>query len=167
MPLFLAPLLASGLDLVANFALAKGKDALEKATGVKLPDDGKLSAEQITLLKKYQYENEEALANIRLEEDKLSIEAQRISAQDTDSARDREVKINESEHASWLSKNTGSLIALVFVGVYLYLNYGLLSAMFKPEDTVFTTIIGNMTNIVMLIVGFYYGSSKTMKDMAK
>lgn len=31
MPVFLAPLLSQGLDLIANFALAKGKDALEKA----------------------------------------------------------------------------------------------------------------------------------------
>lgn len=164
MPL-IAPLLAQGLDLIANFALAKGKDALEKATGVKLPDEGNLTSEQITTLRKYQMEHEEHLASIRLEEDKLSLEAYKTQVADTSSARDREVKINESANASWLSKNTSSIIAIVFVGVYLILNYGLLSGFFNPKDTIFTTIIGNLTNIIMLIVGYYYGSSKTLKDM--
>ena len=165
MPPFLLPLLSQGLDLVANFALAKGKDALEKATGVKIPEDGKLSNEQALQLKKYQMEHEEELAKLALEDSKLDLELYKEEAKDRDSARDREIKINESVNASWLSKNTSSIIALVFVGVYLTLNFGLLSNYFNPKDVVFTTIIGNLTNITMLIIGYYYGSSKTLKDM--
>lgn len=165
MPPFLLPLLGQGLDLIANFALAKGKDELEKLTGVTIPEDGKLSNEQVTTLKKYQMEHEEALANIRLENNKLDLEAYKVQVQDTDSARDREVKTNESPNASWLSKNTSSVIALVFVFVYLAINYGLVSGVFSPKDTTITTIIGNLTNITMLIIGYYYGSSKTLKDM--
>lgn len=164
MPPFIAPLLAQGLDLVANFALAKGKDALEQATGIKLGDN--LTPEQTATLKKYQMDNEEHLMSLRLENNKLDLEAYKVQVQDTSSARDREVKINESANASWLSKNTSSIIALVFVAVYLILNYGLISGGFNPKDTVLTTIIGNLTNIVLLIIGYYYGSSKTLKDVA-
>ena len=165
MPPFLLPLLGQGLDLIANFALAKGKDELEKLTGVKLSDDGKLSDTELLALKKYQMEHEEELARIALDNNKLDLELFKEEAKDRDSARDREIKINESANASWLSKNTSSIIALVFVGVYLTLNFGLLSNYFNPKDVVFTTIIGNLTNITMLIIGYYYGSSKTLKDM--
>src|ERR1044071_3448534 len=46
--------------------------------------------------------------------DRLSIEYETLRVRDMESARNREVLINQSENASWMAKNTASVIALAF-----------------------------------------------------
>ena len=101
-----AGLLAQGLNLVGNAVLAKGKEWVEEKTGVKLVPD--MSPEELMKLRQFELEHEEELQRLQLEENRLTYE-------DTKSARDMNTRINESSNATWLSKNIPAILALVVV----------------------------------------------------
>lgn len=111
---FIATLVQSGLSLIANAALVKGKEFIEEKTGVKL--DQPLTSEDKVKLAQFQYEHEEELLRLRLEENKLDIESKKIDAQiitnEADNVSDRWKADMASD--SWLSKNIRPL-ALIFL----------------------------------------------------
>ena len=162
-PAIIAPLLTQGLSLISNAVLAKGKEYIEEKTGVKLEDN--MSEENILKLKQYELEHEEELLKLKIEENKIDLEAYKLEVQDKESARDREVELNASPNASWLSKNNTSIIALVFILAYLI--FVVLSAFVVDGIDVrqekFDIIFTSITNISLLIVGYYFGSSKDRK----
>ena len=65
------PLLANGLNLVANAVMAKGKKVVEDKLGVELKPD--MSSEDLAKIQIAQMEHEEELMRLRLEEDKLDL----------------------------------------------------------------------------------------------
>ena len=101
-----AGLLAQGLNLVGNAVLAKGKEWIEERTGVKLAPD--MPSEELAKLRQFELEHEEELQRLQLEENRLTYE-------DTKSARGMNTRINESGNATWLSKNVPALLALLVV----------------------------------------------------
>ena len=107
-PAILAPLLANGLNLVANAVMAKGKDYVEKKLGVELKPD--MSPDDLAKVQIAQMEHEEELLRIRMEEKKLDIEAFKAEAE---AVSQRWVADMSSD--SWLSKNIRpmTLIALL------------------------------------------------------
>lgn len=156
-------LLSEGLGLIANTLLVKGQQFVEEKTGIKLEPN--MSEENILKLKQYELEHEEELLKLRIEENKIDLEAYKLEVQDKESARDREVELNASPNASWLSKNNTSIIALVFI--FAYLVFVVLSAFVVDGIDVrqekFDIIFTSITNISLLIVGYYFGSSKDRK----
>ena len=58
-PALLAPILAQGMNLVANAVLAKGKSWVEEKAGVRL--DQPLSTEDMTKLRQFEMEHQEEL----------------------------------------------------------------------------------------------------------
>lgn len=70
MPAFLAMLLQNGLGLVANAAMAKGKEFIEEKAGVKLTPD--MTPEDLTKLKQFELENEKELMELQSADNKLS-----------------------------------------------------------------------------------------------
>lgn len=139
----LAALAEQGLGMLANAVLAKGKDVVEEKLGVKIPDDPKaLTPELVAQLQSKQMEHEEFLMNVALEEKK-------VDYAEMANARDREVKLNESDKASQLSKNITSILALVIVvGGLLILSF--------HGDTEVRIVVGNL---MMLVLGYYFGTS--------
>ncbi|NCU72114.1 MAG: hypothetical protein EBY66_03730, partial [Candidatus Fonsibacter lacus] len=91
------PLLANGLNLVANAVMAKGKKVVEDKLGVELKPD--MSAEDLARVQIAQMEHEEELMRLRLEEDKLDLAELEVRLKDVGSARDREVSIATSKDA--------------------------------------------------------------------
>jgi len=78
---------------------------------------------------------------------------------DRASAREREIHINQSEHSSWLAKNTASLIALSYTLFNFIIYVMILSGSIKVNENMAILIVNSITNIAMLIVGYYYGAS--------
>jgi len=83
---------------------------------------------------------------------------------DVQSARDREVRINESEKSSWLAKNIVPIIAYTYILFSMALNILVLVGKIKTGDNITFQIVTGVTNITMLIIGYYFGSSRTSSE---
>jgi len=141
-------LLQSGLSLIGNAVMAKGKDVIEEKLGVDLTTA--MSTEQGRIqLKQLETSHEEALNQFVLAQREQELKADQLAYADTNSARDMNTRINESVNASWLAKNVAAVLALLVV-----LGGGALLATTKDAD-VRTAVVGLMT----LVLGFYFGSS--------
>ena len=143
-PALIAPLLAQGLNLIANAALSKGKEWVEEKTGVNL--DQPLSAEDTLKLRQYEMDHEEELLRLRVEDKRLDLA-------DVQSAREMNTRINESANATWLSKNVPAILALTVVTV------GFLLLGTTKDADVRTAVVGLMT----LVLGFYFGSTSSSR----
>jgi hypothetical protein len=145
----LAQLAASGLSLIANAVMAKGKAVVEEKLGVNL--DVEMASENGRIrLMELQAEKEEALQAFVLAQRQQELEADKMAYGDTASAREMNARINDSAHASWLPKNVPAILALIIV-----LGGGFILATTKEPD-VRTATVGLMT----LVLGFYFGSSR-------
>lgn len=118
LPAFLAPLLAQGLGLIANAALAKGKDWVEEKTGVQLEQP--LSQENIVALKQFELENELELQKLRIEENKLDLEELKVIA---DVGKNEDISVTQRWQSdmlsdSVLSKNIRPATLLYILTVY-------------------------------------------------
>ena len=113
---------------------------------------------------KMQLENEIRKSELQFQLDlkKLSLEEQQMIIGDISSARQREVQVQTSEHATKLSKNVSPILAMATVVITLALFYVLI---FSPS-----TVVGDSKDIVMYILGvlsailtqiysYYFGSS--------
>lgn len=89
----------------------------------------------------------------------LAVDREKIFLQDTENARAMNVALNASEHASWLTKNTGSMIAIAYTVFNFVIYVLILMGWAKTDNDIAILIVNSITNIAMLIVGFYYGSS--------
>lgn len=143
-PAIVAPLLAQGLSLLANAAMAKGKEWVEQKTGVNL--DQPLSAEDTLKLRQYEMDHAEELLRLRVEDKRLDLA-------DVQSARDMNTRINESANATWLSKNVPAVLALIVVVV------GFILLGTTRDADVRTAVVGLMT----LVLGFYFGSTSSSR----
>ena len=152
-PAILAPLLANGLNLVANAVMAKGKDYVEKKLGVELKPD--MSPEDLARVQIAQMEHEEELMRLRLEENKLDIEAFKAEAEAVTTRWTADMTSD-----SWLSKNIRplTLIALLFG----YFMFAAMSAFGYAAEESYVTLLGNWGQIVMLA---YFGGRTAEKIM--
>lgn len=150
-PAILAPLLANGLDLVANAVMAKGKDFVEKKLGVELKPN--MSNEELARVQIAQMEHEQELMRLRLEENKLDIEAFKAEAEAVTTRWTADMASD-----SWLSKNIRplTLIALLFG----YFMFAAMSAFGYAAEESYVTLLGNWGQIVMLA---YFGGRTVEK----
>lgn len=143
-----AALLKEGLGLLGNAVLAKGKEVVEEKLGVDLSTA--VGTEQGRIqLKQLEMQHEEALNAFILAQREQELQADKMAYADTGNARDMNTRVNESAHASWLSKNIAAVLALLVV-----LGGGTLLATTKDAD-VRTAVVG----LITLVLGFYFGSS--------
>jgi hypothetical protein len=152
-PAILAPLLANGLDLVANAVMAKGKDFVERKLGVELKPN--MSNEDLARVQIAQMAHEEELMRLRLEENKLDIEAFKAEAEAVTTRWTADMTSD-----SWLSKNIRplTLIALLFG----YFVFAAMSAFGYAAEESYVTLLGNWGQIVMLA---YFGGRTVEKVM--
>ena len=152
-PAILAPLLANGLNLVANAVMARGKDYVEKTLGVELKPD--MSPEDLARVQIAQMEHEEELMRLRLEENRLDIEAFKAEAEAVTTRWTADMTSD-----SWLSKNIRplTLIALLFG----YFMFAAMSAFGYAAEESYVTLLGNWGQIVMLA---YFGGRTAEKIM--
>ena len=88
----------------------------------------------------------------------------RFILDDKKDAREMNFKINDSNNSSWLQKNISALIALVWISFCIYLYWISLKGEVGGDKQMNSMVIGSITNITMLIIGFYFGSSEIKKN---
>lgn len=155
-------LLANALPLLANAVVAKGTSYVKEQTGIDL-SAGIPSQEQLVQLKQYEMEHEEELLRLRLEENKLDVELEKLRFADLDSARKREMEIGNSANASSLQKNVGPILAigtvlLTFL-MFWYFAWGSLDPN-SPKKDIIVYILGVLSTITTQIFSYYFGSSQ-------
>jgi len=159
------PLLANGLNLVANAVLAKGKKVVEDKLGVELKPD--MSSEDLAKIQMAQMEHEEELMRLRIEEDKLDLAELEMRLKDVDSARDREVQIATSDKAPLLNKVVTPVLALGVVTLTFFL-FGVVMFDDTPVDPsrkdILIYVLGVLSAIATQIVSYYFGSSQGSKE---
>lgn len=166
-PAVLAPLLAGGLNLVANAVQAKGKQWVEKKLGVELKPE--MSDEDLAKVQMAAMEHEEELLRLKLEENKLGLQELEMYLKDTDSARDREIQIATSDKAPLLNKIITPILALSIL-ILTFILFGVVMFDNNPVDStrkdILIYILGVLSAISTQIVSYYFGSSQGSKDKA-
>jgi len=83
---------------------------------------------------------------------------------DVANAREREVRMNESEHASWLSRNVTSILALLIATFFIILNVLVLLGNIKTSDNITFLVMGNVATVSGAVFGYYFGSSRSSSE---
>lgn len=183
MPPFLLSLLGSGLRLVANAALVKGKDFIKEKTGVDL-DQETISDEDKLKLRQFQAEHEEELLRLQLEDNKLGLEETKAYLADVSDARKHQSDIQRDLASPWYVKAIQPALAALTVVATI-----LLFAMFVywsgdtdvmrdgqlvrvpaingTQKDIIIYILGILSAAVTQILGYYFGSSQGSADKAK
>jgi len=113
---------------------------------------------------KMQLENEIRKSEIQynLEMRKLDVEERRMMIEDTGNARNREVQIAQSEHATKLAKNITPYLALGTTILTIVLFYFMIfSKQQLPPDKkdIILYVLGVLSAVLTQIYSYYFGSS--------
>ena len=173
MPPFVLALLSSGLRLVANAALVKGKEFIQEKTGVDL-DQAALSTEDQAKLRQFQAEHEEELLRLQLEDNKLGLEETKADVAD---ARKIQSEIQMSANAPWYTKAIQPTLAaftllatILLFGMFVYWSgditevvdgkHTLVKRINDTQKDIIIYILGVLSAAVTQILGYYFGSSQ-------
>ncbi len=160
LPLLIAPLLKAGLGLVANAALAKGKEWVEEKTGVEL--DKPLSEESIVKLRQFELENEQELRRLAIEENKLDIEVFKAEVADKGDARKRDVEFLRSGRKNYRADFMFFLAVLMIAGmVWIVWKDPSINEYVKG---IFTLVLGRFLGYLDNIYNFEFGTTRGSKD---
>lgn len=154
-----ATLLSHGMSLLANAALAKGKEYIQEKTGVDL---GKavFSDQDLTSLKKFEMEHEEELMKLRLEDNRLEAELEKAHMASQDSARDAyQAEWQYASHDKPFDRFVDGTNRLVRPTV----TFGLLGMLFG-----IVPVPGGLPTeywtVLMICLGFWFGGRLLTKD---
>ena len=137
----------------------KGVSSVVESIGELFTSDEERMEEE-RLMKKVQYEHEQEMK-------KLDIKEQNIYLKDVDSARVNQSRVQEAEHASWLSKNVQPILAIVVTAACFIMFYDVMQPKFKfPEENkdVIIYVLGILSSVVVQIMSYFFGSSKSSSD---
>lgn len=115
--------------------------------------------EQSLLAQKASYE-------YALEKSKIELQETGLYLEDINSARDANVKIQESDDSSWLAKNTLYLLAFLLI----FFTFGLMGMMIWGPDVtgvkhdIIVMVLGILSSISVQVVSFFFGSSAGSKE---
>lgn len=159
-----AGLLANGLNLLANAALAKGKEWVEEKTGVKIDETKPIDPETAAKLKIAEMEHEEELLRIRQDDNKLDAYIQEMFLKDRQDARHRDVEIIKVT-----GKNMrGDILAYASIGALILCIFLLFVAdVPRGSRDLLLVTLGALVAIVKDVYGFEFGSSKNSERNAQ
>lgn len=178
---FIAGLLSSGLRLIANAALVKGKDFIKEKTGVDL-EAGPLSEEDTLKLRQFQAEHEEELLRMQLENNKLELEETKAYLADVQDARKNQTLVQMDANAPWYVKGVQPTLAAIVVTatiivfvlfVYLSGDAGVdaqgkaLSRINDTQKDIIIYILGVLSAALTQVLGYYFGSSQGSANKSK
>ena len=183
MPPFVLALLSSGLRLVANAALVKGKEFIQEKTGVDL-DQAALSTEDQAKLRQFQAEHEEELLRLQLEDNKLGLEETKAFLADVADARKIQSEIQMSANAPWYAKAIQPTLAaftllatILLFGMFVYWSgditevvdgkHTLVKRINDTQKDIIIYILGVLSAAVTQILGYYFGSSQGSATKSK
>jgi hypothetical protein len=123
-------------------------------------------------------DNELAKSNMQFQVQMATLSVQEAQAYlaDTASARDNQSRIQESEHASWLSKNIHSVLAASIIGLTFFMYWYIafsddssskIMAPNSPMKDIVIYILGALTTVATQVVSYFFGSSSGSADKSK
>lgn len=124
-----------------------------------------------TKVAEFEKEMEELRINSELEANRIGLEAERIKnaeiesfLKDTQDARASNVAIQQSDKASWLSKNSMYILAIVItIGFFGLLTYMLKYNVPKENKDILNIMLGSLGTAWITIVNFFFGSSMSSR----
>jgi len=116
--------------------------------------------------------HEERVEEIAIEKLKVEIDREKAYLADTQDARMNNTKIQESDKASWLSKNVGYILDLFLGAIWGTVTVFIVAKAFKIIDsnadmTAVLSIYGTITAVFMISLQFHRGTSKGSEDKSK
>lgn len=140
----LATLAKNGLETVAEVVKQKGKDFVEEKLGVELKPE--MSEEEILKVKEAAMKHEEFL----IQQDNSN----------TASARDMNSRIQETDKASWLAKNTAFVLdfCIVLSAIVLTFMAFFVGIPFENKEIIYT-LIGSLWTYTGVVVNFHRGTT--------
>mgnify|MGYP003467670454 CR=1 FL=1 len=167
--LLLKGLASSGLSLIGNAVLAKGKEVVEQKLGVDL--ESAMSTEQGRIrLQQLQAEREAELHDFVLAQREQELRHVELDNKNTADARTANTTVATSDHAPWYQKALMPVMAvLMAVGFFACLGALMyLSAMgIKLDDNsrdVLVYAFGVLSAGFMAVMSFLFGSSAGSRD---
>ena len=155
-----ASLLSSGLSLLGNAVLEKGKDYVEKKLGIELPDENSsVSPEKLAELRQLEFDHEEALLAMAIRRAEISLEEYKAGlASDSDA---RNMQNNALKQDDLFSKRFIYYFAIVWCGfAALYITAITFIEIPKESIRFADTILGFLLGtVISQIVAFFFGSS--------
>lgn len=166
-PALLAPILSAlasnGLNTLVSAISAKGKEFVENKIGIKIPDDAsKLTPELMVELKKAEMLHEEVLINASVREKEISLEEKQLDVGNTTDARKMNAAIQESEHASYISKVAPYYLDFLIIGSTLLIA-GMLFFIGVPtaNEKLAYMALGSLITMCGTILNFHRGTSSS------
>jgi hypothetical protein len=163
LPVFLQPLIAGGLNLIANAALAKGKEWVQEKTGIDI-SKASLNDADLAKLQQFEMDHEEELLRIKVEDNRISADLEKAYLKDVQDARDMNKATVKSEDPFvrrfiYYLAVFWSVASATYIG---FITFGYI----PPENTRFAdTILGFLLGTAIAsILNFFYGSSKGSHD---
>ena len=156
----LATLAQNGLGLLSSAIEAKGKEFVENAIGVKIPDAP--TPEDVARLRQVQYDHEERLLELGIEKAKQDLEEFKTEVQDKNSARERDSWFIKMGQHNWRADIMVLIAALAVAGlVYLVWKDDTLTEYVKG---IVTLVLGRFLGYLDNIYSFEFGTTRGSKD---
>lgn len=162
-PALVSLLISNGLPLLADFLIKKGSEEFTKRTGIPV-DASQIDTPSLEKLRQFETDNEDELMKYKLEDRKVDLEFEKVSAGDRSNARSMQVSALSSD--SKLAKNfiyyfaiLWTIAAIVYIGCITFIQI--------PDDNIrfADTILGFMLGtVISTIVGFFFGSSAASRS---
>lgn len=170
-PLILGPIVSlladKGLDLMSKAiegGADKAVDFVKEKTGIDLAGKSEFTSAEIIQLKQLEKQDKVRLEELALEskkEDNRHEEAmETISVTSTSNAQNMNVRIQESDNASWLAKNAAYMIDFFVISATVILSLILMySAVPKENLQIVNIMFGSFLTFVGTIIAYHRGSS--------
>jgi len=127
----------------------------------------KIKADPTKVLE-YEKELEELKVNSSLKAEEMANSLEEAYLKDAQSARDAYIHIQESDKASWLSKNVNPVLTLaITIGFFSLLGYMLKFEVPKSNERIMDIMLGSLGTAWITVVGFHFGSSQGSKETGK
>lgn len=142
-------------------------DAVSKGIGGSAP-----SAEE---KKEHDIELSKAETQYDLEIARIGLQSRQMDLADVSNARENQSRVQEAEHASWLSKNVHSLLSIIILLLTFYMYWFIVSgnaaqgvmAPGSPMKDIVIYILGALTAVATQVVSYFFGSSSGSADKSK
>lgn len=156
---FVKDLFSSGLTLLGNAVMSKGKDYVEKKLGVELPPEGKpIPPEKLVELRQLEFAHEETLQQLAVRRAELELEDFREEVKDKGSARLRDQALMALGRHNWRADLMFLLAVAMIAGlVWLIWKDPSINEYVKG---IFTLVLGRFLGYLDNIYNFEFGTTR-------
>jgi hypothetical protein len=159
-------LMEKGMGLLSKAVEVKGREAVEKIIGTKLPDTAaELTPEVAANLREKEMEHEEELLRLAIEKAKVDLEDKRIDVTNTQGARDMNLGIQQSSNADHIAKVAAYYIDFIIV----LATVGMIAIIFfvgvpTENKELAYMALGSLLTMCGTILNFHRGTSSGSKS---